>query len=135
MSESLKTLQNLVTLAEEPSSEKRRELLEGVADLFLDGIIAPNSREMALASDILRHIAATVEETMRAELSERFADLEGAPPDLIRQLANDVIEVAGPVLMRSGLLQDPDLIAIVESIGTGAPACDHAAAGDQCCGQ
>jgi len=117
MSESLKTLQNLVTLAEEPSSEKRRELLEGVTDLFMDGIIAANSREMALASDILKHIAAAVEETLRAELSDRFADLENAPPDLIRQLASDVIDVTAPVLIRSGVLQDPDLIAIVESKG------------------
>lgn len=110
-------LENLVALAHEPSSEKRRALLEGVTDLFLAGGDAFGAREQELAGDILTAVAPSVDADARTGMSTRLADASNAPPQLIRQLARDVFAVARPILQRSGVLNDQDLVDIVNSMG------------------
>lgn len=117
MSENLKHLHALVQLAEQPSSEARRAVLEGVSELFMADGMRLSERETGLAGDILSRISDEVEQDLRAEMAERFADAPHAPHDLIRKLANDVFDVAAPVLMRSGVLTDADLIEIVANRG------------------
>lgn len=113
----MQNLQNLVRLAQETSSEKRRALLEGVSDLFLGDGPGLQPHEQELAGEILERIVGDVEQQYRAELSERFADLSNAPHAFIKKLAADVIDVAGPVLRRSGVLSDTDLVEIVRAQG------------------
>lgn len=110
-------LENLVALAQEPSSEKRRALLEGVTDLFLAGGDDFGAREQELAGDILTAVAPGVDVDARATMSRRLSGTSRAPRQLIRQLARDVIEVARPILQRSGMLDDRELIEIVNSMG------------------
>ncbi len=117
MSAQLSKLENLIEVAQEASSDKRRELLEGVTDLFLDPGNGLKAGEQNIAADILSQVAAEVEREVRARLSHRLADLENAPVELIRQLANDEIEVARPLLERSGALSDRDLIDIINRHG------------------
>ena len=106
-------LENLVKLAGEKSSDKRRFLLEGISHLFLSSKDGTSEREAELMGDILLQLVREVEMSVRHDLVERLADVGGAPRDLINTLANDEIEVAAPVLMRSGVLQDGDLIEVV----------------------
>ncbi len=117
MSADLNKLENLIEVAHETSSEKRRELLEGVTDLFLDAGPAMNDGEQHIAADILSQVASKVEREVRARLSYRLADLDDAPVDLIRQLANDEIQVAQPLLERSAALSDQDLVDIINRQG------------------
>ncbi|MDA1098393.1 MAG: DUF2336 domain-containing protein [Proteobacteria bacterium] len=117
MSPRTSKLENLIDVAQETSSDKRRELLEGVADLFLDGGPVLNEQEAEIAADILGRVATEVEREVRARLSNRLADLDNAPVALIRQLANDDIQVARPLLERNGGLSDQDLIDIVNKHG------------------
>ncbi len=117
MSPSNERLLRLVNLANEDSSDKRRELLEEVADLFIDDSGAMNSREAGLADEILTKVAHDVEMKVRAGLAERFASSASAPPTLLRMLANDEIEVAAPILEESRALNEADLVAIVRSKG------------------
>jgi uncharacterized protein (DUF2336 family) len=117
MAENLRHLEDLIRLAEEPTSEARRAVLEGVSELFMSDDVQLNKRETGIADDILGSLAEEVEAEVRAELAERFADLPNAPHGLIRKLANDVFEVAAPVLMRSGILTDADLVEIVRNNG------------------
>ena len=112
-----KKLENLIEVAHEASSDKRRELLEGVTDLFMDDGPGLNDQEQVIASDILGKVITEVEREVRARLSHRLADLDNAPVDLIRQLASDEIEVARPLLERSGALSDQDLIEIINTQG------------------
>ena len=112
-----KKLENLIEVAHEASSDKRRELLEGVTDLFMDDGPGLNDQEQVIASDILGKVITEVEREVRARLSYRLADLDNAPVDLIRQLASDEIEVARPLLERSGALSDQDLIEIINTQG------------------
>ena len=105
----------LVDLARERSSDKRRELLREVTDMFfVSNDTKRSATEAALFDTVLREMAVTMQDTVLRELAERFADTPDAPIGLMRDLANHAFEVAEPVLRRSTALGDADLVAIVE---------------------
>lgn len=106
-------LNDLLSLAKEPSSEKRRELLRGITDVFLESTSEFNLSQAENFGAIVGQIAREFEMSVRKELSERLACVPEAPHNLIAQLANDDIEVAHAVLSKSGVLHDADLVAIV----------------------
>lgn len=110
-------LHKLVDLAREKSSERRRELLREVTDLFFDDVPAKGSAELDQYDGVLSKLAEDTAEDARAELAERFADSAHAPHGLIMQLARDVIDVAAPILRKSNALTEDDLVAIAESTG------------------
>ena len=106
-------LQELVELAKEPSSEKRRELLRGVTDIFLDEPNRFQPKEKGHLDHIMTQVASEMERKVRAELAHRLADVPNAPINLLVDLANDDIEVARPVLERSTALGDLHLSQII----------------------
>ncbi len=110
-------LNNLVDLAREKSSERRRTLLREVTDLFFE---EPPARDSAMSQEfdkVLSSLAAQTAQEAREELAERFADSPLAPSGLVLQLAQDAIEVAAPILSRSTVLSDDDLVSIAEQGG------------------
>lgn len=111
-------LQDLIALAREDSSDKRRELLREITDCFFAR--APEPAELPLYDDVLSRLTAEMEAGVRAELGIRFADSAEAPRGLIRRLAGDEeLEVAAPVLSRSPVLTDEDLLEVVRTKGQG----------------
>ncbi len=112
-------LEKLLNLARDRSAEGRAELLDAVGHIYSDGGTGIGARERRLIEDILRRLVGEVERDVRAALAERLADLQSAPKDLIWRLANDDAQVAFPILMRSGLLEDSELIEIVRHKTTG----------------
>jgi uncharacterized protein (DUF2336 family) len=117
MSEGTTHLHRLLELAKEPSSEKRRELLRDVTDLFLDSAPTYSEAERGHFGAIIGKVAQEMEVAVRRHLAETLAAEGAAPPDLIRQLAHDDIEVARPVLMKSPLLKEADLLSVAQSKG------------------
>lgn len=110
-------LQQLKELAAEPSSERRRELLREITDLFFEGEETHNPKEMDLFDDVMGQISKEMEVAVRAELAERMADATQAPARLARSLATDSIAVARPMLMRSRTLSDEDQLEIARTQG------------------
>jgi len=109
-------LHDLIEMAKEPSSARRRELLRGVTDLFFTSeSVAPT--EMGLFDEVLSRLALDMETAVRTELAERMADALEAPKGLIRTLAQDDIAVAGPVLERSRALSVQDQLDLARSRG------------------
>jgi len=106
-------LHKLTELAKEKSSDRRRELLREVTDLFFDAPPAGDSTAQHQFDDVLQSLAMETAQDAREELAERFADAPFAPKGLIRQLASDAIEVAAPILSRSKVLTEEDLVTIV----------------------
>ncbi|KPF74992.1 hypothetical protein IP78_13900, partial [Brevundimonas sp. AAP58] len=90
-------LPDLILLAQEPSSEKRRALLRELTDHFF-GSTQRTAAEDALYDSVLSDLTAEMETAVRAELSARFALSPDAPRGLIRRLANDEAAVAAAVL-------------------------------------
>ncbi|MEM6490950.1 MAG: DUF2336 domain-containing protein, partial [Pseudomonadota bacterium] len=68
--------------------------------------------ELEITADILRSLIRDVELPVRRALAEKLAQAPNAPRELVVFLANDAIEVAYPVLMRSTVLDEGDLIEI-----------------------
>lgn len=95
------------------SRDKLDDVYLAVATLFEhQKAVTENERE--IAADILRHLSKDVEMSIRIALAERLADNPEAPHELILLLADDRIEVARPVLARSPVLCNEDLLRVIE---------------------
>ena len=105
----------LLRLARDRSARARSQLVDVIGDLFSDQHGALSERERSLMSDILRQLVHDVEVEVRKHLAIRLSDDANAPHDLVLALANDAAEVAHPILARSTVLRDPDLIEIVRN--------------------
>ena len=109
-------IHDLIALAHETDSARRRDLLRGVTDLFFSGG-RHGPTEMALFDDVLSQLAGEMEVAVRAELADRMAHGSGAPVGLMSRLARDEIEVARPVLQHSWALSDADLLQVARTHG------------------
>jgi uncharacterized protein (DUF2336 family) len=113
-------LHDLIALAKEPSSERRRELLREVTDLFFVGVEEHREGERTLFDDILTQLSGEMEDQVRAELAQKMAPSPSAPKRLVRTLAADPsLAVAGPVLISSTSLTEEDLLHVARSQGQG----------------
>jgi len=92
----------------------RAELTRAVTDLFETELTA---REQELLADVLIGLMRQAERDLRQALSEKLASLPNVPLRLILHLANDEITIAAPVLRKSIVLSDLDLIYIIRSQG------------------
>ena len=90
------------------------EIYLAVATLFEHQKHAFTKQERELAADILKRISKDVEMSIRIGMAERLAGDEAAPHEIIMLLADDRIEVARPILARSPVLSDADLIRVIE---------------------
>lgn len=111
-------LRELIDLAHEGSSERRRDLLRGLTDAFFARSEHPET-EMALFDQVLTQLAGEMEEAVRIELSGRISGRADAPAGLLRRLAHDEIAVARPVLAASKGLTERDLLDVARSRGQG----------------
>jgi len=108
-------IDDLTSLAREKSSEKRRELLGRVSDIFFDGAERYTDQEAFLFGDVLTSLLDDVDVGDKVELSVRLADEDRAPRNLAKALASDEnLEVASPVLQNSKALLDEDIVEIAK---------------------
>jgi uncharacterized protein (DUF2336 family) len=107
----------LAQLAVNPQGTSREEIYLAVASLYRIQGTGLNQRERALMHEILRRLTRDVEMTIRIALAERLADDTTAPLELILLLADDAIEVARPLLLRSPLLSDEDILKLIADAG------------------
>ncbi len=110
-------LKELIEVAKEGSSERRRDLLREITDVFMASPDRYTSTELQHFDVIMSRVTEQVEIALRREIAEKLADTPAAPKGLIRQLANDEIRVAEPVLRRSEALTEEDLLRVVRQRG------------------
>src|SRR5579859_494724 len=92
------------------TAESRERALWHATDLLIAG--SYSEEEVLTFGSVIGRLAEEIEVEVRAQLSERLARFDGAPANVIQQLAfDDAIEVAGPVLEESAQLDDDTLIA------------------------
>ena len=102
------------------SADKRAEMLRSVTDLFLGNAEQYSSQQVDLFGDVLNRLIEQVESRLLPELSHRLAPVDRAPLSVVQRLArHDETAVAAPVLAKSSLLSDHDLIEIAEAKGQG----------------
>ncbi len=116
-SEQTNPFERLTELAREKSSTRRRELLREVTDMFFDANTGHSEATDQHFDEILSTITREMDAGIRQEIAARFAHAQNAPAGLIHQLADDEINVSGPVLRHSPVLDDGALTRIIESRG------------------
>jgi uncharacterized protein (DUF2336 family) len=124
MSEKKLTIADVERLLSDPSEGARAEVAAKVASQFKNIELAPRERE--LAHEILGYLVHDVAVNVREALSLCLNDVPDAPRNIVLQLARDIDAVAIPVLERSPVLTDEDLVGLVYY---GSPAKQCAIAG------
>ena len=100
-------------LAKDPSPGVRASLAGKISHALARDEFAQKEKE--IAADILRILARDIEMQVRRSVALALSESISAPHDLVWRLANDVAEVAVPVLSHSPVLSEEDLIEIVHS--------------------
>jgi len=108
-------IQDLYRLARQKSVEGRTALAATVTDFFASESQVLTARERALMFDILHRIIRDVEMSVRKKVGEYIATTRDAPRELVSLIANDTIEVAYPILIKSPVLRDADLIEVIRN--------------------
>lgn len=111
--EDLGDMGRLAELAATSSKTNRGEIYLAVALLFRIQNEQLSERERALMREILQRLAHDVEMAIRISLAERLADDPDAPQDLVMLLADDAIEVARPIILRSRKLDDRAILSFL----------------------
>jgi uncharacterized protein (DUF2336 family) len=92
------------------TAESRARALWHATDLLIAG--SYSEEEVLTFGKVIGRLADEIEVEVRAQLSERLAQYDAAPVNVIRKLAfDDAIEVARPVLEQSTQLDDETLVA------------------------
>lgn len=107
-------LAQLNDLARDSSKDGRDALVSALTDLFLASGGEESERVSELYGDIVCHVFDQLQTESRLALADRVSSHPEAPPDLMRRLAHDVIEVARPVLQRAVVLTADDLVDVAE---------------------
>jgi len=104
---------DLINLARSRETGDRERLLLAVTDLC-DG--SPDSRRpeiQNLLDNVFMALVVEAERDIRKALAERLAHVDWAPKALVNVLALDEIDIARPIIAKSPLLQDQDLIRLL----------------------
>ena len=105
----------LQALARDGTRKSRTELARSIVGVFGRLESDLGQRESAIAYDILHKIVLDIEIEARRDIATILAVQHDAPRALIRMLANDEVGVAFPVLAKSGVLNDTDLLDVIQS--------------------
>lgn len=106
--------ESLMLLAREKSAESRSRLSEIIVDLFDNQASVLTERQRTLMYGILQTVINDIESSVRQAVAGRLALMDDVPRELVSQLANDEAKIAFPILSKSGLLRDTDLVEIVK---------------------
>ncbi|HVZ00874.1 MAG TPA: DUF2336 domain-containing protein [Dongiaceae bacterium] len=109
--------QDVDRLAADRSPANRAATMLRVGEVLASGVVGLEERMIAYA--IIDRVLPEVEIEIRAELARFLKNVPWLDHRLALRLANDVLEVAEPILAESLALSDEDLLAVIErhSIG------------------
>jgi uncharacterized protein (DUF2336 family) len=93
-------------------------MLHRITELFLQHVGHYSADQLDLYDNVLTELVAKVETAARIRLAQKLAPVDQPPTKTIRSLAfDDEIEVAEPVLARSGALSDETLVQCIATKG------------------
>ena len=107
-------LQRLELLARDSSIESRSRLLSTLSEQVFAHRI-PNAEEVALLCDVARLLLTLADEPSRESFAIAVAPSYYTPRDMVFRLVDDTIRIARPVLERSPVLKDADLIELART--------------------
>ncbi len=107
--------ENLIDQLEEVIAGKnighRAMMLRRVTDLFVLGSGRLSDEQIALFDEVMGRLVEEIDGAARANFGHVLATLPDAPAKIVRRLAlDDAIDVAGPILLHSGRVDDTTLV-------------------------
>ncbi len=102
----------LYNLARDRNPKSRLELSRVIGSI-LEADVSVHESEMV--ADVLINLMRQAEKDLRKVVSKQISLVDNAPLRLVLQLANDDIEIARPVLIKSNVLGNFDLMYIIKS--------------------
>jgi uncharacterized protein (DUF2336 family) len=102
-----------LALARSSAPQDRERLLIAIAELCRSDSDCARPEIQGLLRDLFLDLVSSAEQAIRLRLSKTLADVAWAPHDLIKLLARDEIEIARPVVAKSPVLTDADLIRLL----------------------
>ena len=103
---------DVARLLAEPTTDTRAELAGKLGTELDSPRLA--AHELELAQDIVRILSKDIEADVRTALAQSVRSARNLPHDVALRLAEDVEDVALPILTHSLVLTDDDLVAIVQ---------------------
>src|SRR3978361_2509115 len=101
---------------------RRAEAAQRIAELFLQTAGNLRSNHVDMFDGLLVDLVPHAEIGARADLAERLSIIANAPRLLVGQLAReDELSIAGPLLSRSPVIDEPARIALRRLTGHGSP--------------
>lgn len=105
------TYADVERLLSEPMEDARASIALKVASQFRNVVLTPRERE--LAQEILGYLVHDIAAHVRGALSRYLSTLPNAPHDVVLALAEDLDEVALPILENSTVLSEEDMVRLV----------------------
>lgn len=105
--------EQLTILARSRAADDRERLMLGIADLCSQEGAADTPEIHALLGDVFMTLMVEAEQDIRQRVAERIADASWAPKALVNVLALDEIDIARPIIARSPVLDDADLLRLL----------------------
>jgi len=102
-----------LALAHSSAPQDRERLLIAIAELCRSDSDCAKPEIQGLLRDLFLDLVSSAEQAIRLRLSKTLSDVPWAPHDLITLLARDEIEIARPVVAKSPVLTDADLIRLL----------------------
>jgi len=97
---------------------KAERLFRAAVSAFCS-LTRPSRREVAQLDDLTLPLLDLVSVEARRYVAAALSECTAGPPGLVSRLADDRVDVAAPLLARSPLLSDVDLIALIGRRGIG----------------
>ncbi len=107
------TKDDVSKLLSDPSADNRAKTAAKVAGDFDSGALSDSERQ--IAEEIFRFMVKDAEVRVREALAQNLKESPDLPHDVALSLAQDVDQVALPILQFSDVLTDDDLIEIIQS--------------------
>ncbi|HAK62739.1 MAG TPA: hypothetical protein DCO82_05790 [Alphaproteobacteria bacterium] len=112
MSQELMT--DLIELARDPDPAARHKLSQRITAICLESPHELSPQEKEVAGHVLIQLSREFETKLRVLLAHQLASSNRAPKTLIQVLAADEIEVSAPIIGKSPLLEERDLIDLIQ---------------------
>jgi uncharacterized protein (DUF2336 family) len=97
-------------------SSKQDRLLRAAISAFCS-LTRPTRREIAQIEDLAMPLLDTVSAETRRFVAAALSECEYAPADLVRRLIREPVDIAAPLLIRSHVLTDVDLVSLIAKQG------------------
>jgi uncharacterized protein (DUF2336 family) len=99
-------------IAEKGAASRADRLFRAAISAFC-ALTRPSRRDIIQLEELCLQLYDCVSEDSRRYVSAVLSECPAAPASLVRRLADERIEIAAPLLLKSPALQDVDLIALV----------------------